>query len=108
MLLAVDCILYQVVPVASYASVRDAWNKLLRAGDGVRAWRVVAVSGVQRARRTAQLRSVVMINCGASERITQLFKLPPEVAVYVIDTRRPVLLENVHEGEQVRAARIPW
>ncbi|KAG0174425.1 hypothetical protein DFQ28_007696 [Apophysomyces sp. BC1034] len=40
-----------------------------------------------------QMRSVVMINCGATIDITQLF--PPTVTTYIIDNSRPFNLENL-------------
>lgn len=39
-----------------------------------------------------------MINCGGLGNITQCFTLSEEVKVYIIDSHRPLNLENMFEG----------
>jgi cell division control protein 45 len=39
-----------------------------------------------------------MINCGGLGNITECFTLTPEAKVYIIDSHRPLNLENMLEG----------
>ena len=39
-----------------------------------------------------------MINCGGLGNILDCFTLSPEAKVYIIDSHRPLNLENMHSG----------
>lgn len=51
------------------------------------------------------VRSVILLNIGATRNLTQLFEegpqLDPSIKVFVIDCRRPVHLANIHSGNNV-------
>jgi len=68
--------------------------------------------GIQReframAESAASIRSIVMLNCGATTDLALLFSgddgeaLPPDVSVYVLDVTRPAYHGNVRKVEQV-------
>jgi len=81
-MLRADHVAYSLVPVSGYSHA----STLLRAlGES-----------------NNDIRSVVLINCGAIVNLTNL--LPwhrPELTCYVIDSHRPVHLANVYERERV-------
>ncbi|KAI7902091.1 CDC45 family [Cokeromyces recurvatus] len=74
-LLKTDIIPHKIVPVSGHKDLEDANEKLISKDEN--------------------LRSIVMINCGGSELIANLFTAPPETKVYVIDSHRPLLLDNL-------------
>lgn len=54
------------------------------------------------------IRSVVMINCGAICNVVDLLsELSPEAYVYIVDSNRPVHLANVYPTRD-RCRRRPW
>ena len=46
------------------------------------------------------LRSVVLVGCGAMLNLSEAFPLPDEVTCYVLDSHRPVDISNVHSDAQ--------
>ncbi|CAO3644119.1 unnamed protein product [Mucor hiemalis] len=77
-LLKSDIIPHKIVPVSGYKDLITANEKLVTKDE--------------------DLRSIVMINCGGLGNITQCFTLSEEVKVYIIDSHRPLNLENMFEG----------
>jgi cell division control protein 45 len=79
-----DGITYQLVPCMAYSHMLKILSK-----QG----------------KTADVRAVVLLNLGASRNLTRLFDsgpaLDPTVKLYIIDSRRPVHLANVHAGDNV-------
>ncbi|KAI9257527.1 DNA replication pre-initiation complex subunit Cdc45 [Helicostylum pulchrum] len=75
-LLKSDIIPHKIVPVSGYKDLVTANEKLVR--------------------RDNDLRSIVMINCGGLGNITQCFNLTPLTKVYIIDSHRPLNLDNMH------------
>ncbi|KAI9469765.1 MAG: DNA replication pre-initiation complex subunit Cdc45 [Benjaminiella poitrasii] len=74
-LLKSDIIPHKIVPVSGHKDLEDANEKLVSKDEN--------------------LRSIVMINCGGSEMIASIFTAAPETKVYVIDSHRPLLLDNL-------------
>lgn len=81
-MLRADHVAYSLVPVSGYSHA----SALLRAlGES-----------------NNDIRSVVLINCGAIVNLTNLLPWDrPELTCYVIDSHRPVHLANVYERERV-------
>ncbi|KAI8378160.1 DNA replication pre-initiation complex subunit Cdc45 [Choanephora cucurbitarum] len=73
--LKTDIIQHKIVPVSGHQDLVDANTKLIE--------------------KDQDLRSIVMINCGAMESISNLFNAPEGTKIYVIDSHRPLLLENL-------------
>jgi cell division control protein 45 len=55
--------------------------------------------------KAQDVRAVILLNMGASRNLTKLFErepfLDPSLKMYVMDSRRPVHLANVHAGDNV-------
>jgi cell division control protein 45 len=73
-------------------------------------YKVVPISGLGDLRRlndefiqdSDELRSVVMLNCGAIVNLPEILELPEDVRVIVLDSHRPVHLSNVYTvAEQI-------
>ena len=91
-LFKIDFILYQIKPVASYEDLMQAKGSL-----------------------TADIRSIILLNCGANVDMIQFFELDPATtnkAIYIIDAHRPFHYQNIldqsghvfivgHEDEKV-------
>jgi cell division control protein 45 len=78
-----DFVSYALLPVRGYEDIvriRDA--------------RIATPSGA------SELRSIVMINCGAIVNIAQLLQLPRAVKCYVFDSHRPIHLANIYDANQ--------
>ncbi|TYZ65771.1 hypothetical protein PybrP1_009972 [[Pythium] brassicae (nom. inval.)] len=50
--------------------------------------------------RASELRSVVMINCGAIVNVLELLALPPNMRCYIFDSHRPIHLANIYDASQ--------
>ncbi|KAI7869615.1 DNA replication pre-initiation complex subunit Cdc45 [Mucor mucedo] len=75
-LLKSDIIPHKIVPVSGYKDLVAANEKLVRRDD--------------------DLRSIVMINCGGLGNILECFDLNALAKVYIIDSHRPLNLDNMH------------
>ncbi|KAJ2634932.1 DNA replication initiation factor cdc45 [Coemansia sp. RSA 1286] len=81
-LLKRDSIGHKIVPVSNYREIADQSVKLVDSGT--------------------QIRSVVLINCGASMDIHDLINLRDTLTVVVVDSHRPFNLYNVFWNEQIQ------
>ncbi|CAM9606757.1 unnamed protein product [Ectocarpus sp. 4 AP-2014] len=76
-MLRADAVSYKIKPVAGYGDISDANEELIKGNEDIR--------------------SVVMINCGAICNVVDLLsQLSPEAYVYIVDSNRPVHLANVY------------
>ncbi|CAM9144349.1 unnamed protein product [Choristocarpus tenellus] len=76
-MLRADAISYKIKPVSGYGDVASADEELIKGNE--------------------ELRSVVMINCGASLNVEKLLShLVEEAHVYIADSNRPVHLANIY------------
>lgn len=50
--------------------------------------------------KASELRSVVMINCGAIVNVMDLLALPPQMKCYIFDSHRPIHLANIYDPSQ--------
>ncbi|KAJ0392763.1 hypothetical protein P43SY_007474 [Pythium insidiosum] len=81
-----DFLSYTLLPVRGYEDILRIRDTRLRDAEGnVKA---------------SDLRSVVMINCGAIVNVTQLLLLPREVKCYIFDSHRPIHLANIYDANQ--------
>ena len=71
----------QIKPVAGYEDLVEANETLIRGN--------------------AQLRSVLMINCGAGIDLVRCLSLPDEAICYVVDSHRPYRLENAFDQNNI-------
>lgn len=55
--------------------------------------------------RCGQIKSVVMIDCGATVDLAELLSLSPELIVYLLDSHRPYSLFNIFGNSQVGQMR---
>ena len=80
-LLQADGVMYTLVPVTSLQDLNDAFQK-----------------------HNSQANSVVMVNCGAVTPLQELLNLSevPDLPIFVIDSHRPLDLDNVYGTEQVK------
>ncbi|KAI8646057.1 CDC45 family [Parasitella parasitica] len=76
-LLRSDIIPHKIVPVSGHKDLEEANEKLVSKDEN--------------------LRSIVMINCGGGIMIGNLFTAHAEAKVYIIDSHRPLLLDNLLE-----------
>ncbi|KAJ1919382.1 DNA replication initiation factor cdc45, partial [Tieghemiomyces parasiticus] len=100
-LLRNDSVTYNMVPVSGYAD-------LVRIN---RTWFRPDVPGAAPGAPPAplaslllpypDLRSVICLNCGATADLADLFQLPPDVTLYVMDSHRPFHLRNLYGNPQV-------
>ncbi|CAM9095461.1 unnamed protein product [Ectocarpus fasciculatus] len=76
-MLRADAVSYKIKPVAGYGDISAANEELIKGNEDIR--------------------SVVMINCGAICNVVDLLsQLSPEAYVYIVDSNRPVHLANVY------------
>ncbi|GLE06921.1 hypothetical protein PINS_up016663 [Pythium insidiosum] len=81
-----DFLSYTLLPVRGYEDILRIRDTRLRDADGnVKA---------------SDLRSIVMINCGAIVNITQLLMLPRDIKCYIFDSHRPIHLANIYDANQ--------
>ncbi|KAI9176166.1 DNA replication initiation factor cdc45 [Blastocladiella emersonii ATCC 22665] len=78
-----DWIAHKVVPVATYSELLDVGAELI-------------------ARAGSEVRSVILVNCGGIVAVADMFPdLRPDQRVYVVESRRPLNLDNVFGNELV-------
>ncbi|KAF9180149.1 hypothetical protein BGZ51_006577 [Haplosporangium sp. Z 767] len=77
-LLKSDCISYVVVPVASMDDIQSEFKNM-----------------------SPSIRSVLMLNCGGLFTLEDFIKLSPDVAIYLLDSLRPVNLRNAFWNNEV-------
>ncbi|CAN0419053.1 unnamed protein product, partial [Laminaria digitata] len=78
-MLRADAVSYKIKPVAGYGDIAAANEELIKV------------------RSLDDIRSLVMINCGAICDVVDLLShLSPEAYTYIIDSNRPVHLANVY------------
>lgn len=53
------------------------------------------------AEKTAHLRSVVLVGCGAVVDVAGYLRLPSRCSVYILDGQRPISLDNLFNNSQV-------
>ncbi|CAB1099702.1 unnamed protein product [Ectocarpus sp. CCAP 1310/34] len=76
-MLRADAVSYKIKPVAGYGDISAANEELIKGNEDIR--------------------SVVLINCGAICNVVDLLsQLSPEAYVYIVDSNRPVHLANVY------------
>ncbi|KAI8394143.1 CDC45 family [Radiomyces spectabilis] len=81
-LLKSDIIQHKIVPVAGYKDLMKANEELIK--------------------KDLDLRSVILINCGGLVDITQYIQVSEQVNIYIIDSHRPLNLDNaVHDNRNV-------
>ncbi|RLN98861.1 hypothetical protein BBJ28_00008028 [Nothophytophthora sp. Chile5] len=86
-LLRADFLSYSLLAVRGYEDVLRARETRIRGADG-------AVRG------SGELRSVVMLNCGAIVNVVELLALPPHMKCYIFDSHRPIHLANIYDAHQ--------
>jgi hypothetical protein len=50
----------------------------------------------------AQLRTVIMLNCGGSADLKEMLDMQPGMVIYVMDSHLPYYHGNVNDNEKVR------
>lgn len=50
--------------------------------------------------RPSDVKSIVMINCGAIVNVMQLLALPEDIKCYIFDSHRPIHLANIYDANQ--------
>ncbi|KAG6612927.1 cell division control protein 45 [Phytophthora cinnamomi] len=83
-LLRADLLSYSLLAVRGYEDVLQARETRVRGADGT-------------LRGGGELRSVVLLNCGAIVDVAKLLALPPHVKCYVLDSHRPIHLANIYD-----------
>ncbi|KAE9032788.1 hypothetical protein PR001_g10440 [Phytophthora rubi] len=86
-LLRADLLSYSLLAVRGYEDVLQARETRIRGADGA-------------LRGGGELRSVVLLNCGAIVDVAKLLALPPHVKCYVLDSHRPIHLANIYDEHQ--------
>ncbi|KAL4162808.1 hypothetical protein PRNP1_003340 [Phytophthora ramorum] len=86
-LLRADMLSYSLLAVRGYEDVLQARETRIRGADG-------------EVRGGGELRSVVLLNCGAIVDVAKLLALPPHVKCYVLDSHRPIHLANIYDEHQ--------
>ncbi|PVV04083.1 hypothetical protein BB560_001436 [Smittium megazygosporum] len=76
-----DFITYQMVPVSSYVDVTKCNKQLIEPSP--------------------DLRTVILINCGATVDLQEFIKLHDKLTVIVVDSHRPFNLYNIFWNEQI-------
>ncbi|KAI8057935.1 CDC45 family [Syncephalis plumigaleata] len=80
-LLTNDFISHKVVPVAGYTDLEEIGQELIQEHE--------------------ELKSIIMLNCGALVDLTEMFSLSEQHTIYVCDTHRPIHLRNLFGSAQV-------
>ncbi|KAG6969890.1 hypothetical protein JG687_00002942 [Phytophthora cactorum] len=86
-LLRADMLSYSLLAVRGYEDVLQARETRIRSADGT-------------LRGGGELRSVIMLNCGAIVDVAKLLALPTHVKCYVLDSHRPIHLANIYDEHQ--------
>ncbi|KAG7390279.1 DNA replication initiation factor cdc45 [Phytophthora pseudosyringae] len=86
-LLRADMLSYSLLAVRGYEDVLQARETRIRGADGT-------------LRGGGELRSVVLLNCGAIVDVAKLLALPTHVKCYVLDSHRPIHLANIYDEHQ--------
>ncbi|UIZ25526.1 hypothetical protein KXD40_006437 [Peronospora effusa] len=86
-LLRADMLSYSLLAVRGYEDVLQARETRIRSADGA-------------LRDNGELRSVIMLNCGAIVDVMKLLALPAHVKCYVLDSHRPIHLANIYDEHQ--------
>ncbi|KAF4034272.1 CDC45-like protein [Phytophthora infestans] len=86
-LLRADMLSYSLLAVRGYEDVLQARETRIRGDDGT-------------LRGGGELRSVIMLNCGAIVDVAKLLALPSYVKCYVLDSHRPIHLANIYDEHQ--------
>ncbi|KUF80487.1 Cell division control protein 45 [Phytophthora nicotianae] len=86
-LLRADMLSYSLLAVRGYEDVLQARETRIRGADGT-------------LRGGGELRSVIMLNCGAIVDVAKLLALPTHVKCYVLDSHRPIHLANIYDEHQ--------
>lgn len=85
-LLRADMLSYSLLAVRGYEDVLQARETRICSADGTK--------------RSGNLRSIIMLNCGAIVDVTKLLGIPPYVKCYVLDSHRPIHLANIYDDHQ--------
>ncbi|TDH70262.1 hypothetical protein CCR75_001639 [Bremia lactucae] len=86
-LLRADMLSYSLLAMRGYEDVLEARETRIRSADG-------------RVRGGMELRSVILLNCGAIVDVAKLLALPRHVKCYVFDSHRPIHLANLYDEHQ--------
>lgn len=74
---------FKIEPVASYGEISDIAKTLFEDGTG---------NGIS---------TVIFIDCGANIDLSSIFVIPASVQILIIDSHRPLALENIFSNSQV-------
>ncbi|CAI5710819.1 unnamed protein product [Peronospora destructor] len=83
-LLRADMLSYSLLAVRGYEDVLQARERRIRSAEGT-------------LRDNGELRSVILLNCGAIVDVAKLLALPTHVKCYVLDSHRPIHLANIYD-----------
>lgn len=80
-MLRADCIRYKIKPVSGYKDIKRLNDKMVKGND--------------------DLRSIVMLNCGAIVDVRTILSLGKRQSCYIVDSHRPLHLKNVYCDKQI-------
>ncbi|CAH0513534.1 unnamed protein product [Peronospora belbahrii] len=86
-LLRIDMLSYSLLAVRGYEDIVQARETRIRSVDGT-------IKG------NGELRSIILLNCGAIANVAKLLALPMHIKCYVLDSHRPVHLANIYDEHQ--------
>nr|CCA16133.1 cell division control protein 45 putative [Albugo laibachii Nc14]CCA25094.1 cell division control protein 45 putative [Albugo laibachii Nc14] len=84
-LLKADFLSFSLVAVHGYDDIQRIGTARFHDEDGM-------------AREDTDLRSIILINCGAIVDVSSLFQLPMVVKCYILDSHRPIHLSNIYNA----------
>jgi len=92
-----DGISYQLLPVCSFSQMQSTLQKHAMKDTAT------DTNEEEEEEETSNVRSIVLLNLGASRNLTRLFEqgLSNTVKIFCMDCRRPVHLANVHDADNV-------
>ncbi|DBA01874.1 TPA: hypothetical protein N0F65_006022 [Lagenidium giganteum] len=85
-LLKADFLSYTMLAVKGYEDLKRIRYERIRGPDG--------------SIHNDDLRSVILINCGAIVNVSELLALPPTARCYILDSHRPIHLANIYDANQ--------
>ena len=104
-MLRADCIRYKIKPVSGYKDIKRLNDKMVKGNDDVSPFDAKNAEAILiHYLCVAQLRSIVMLNCGAIVDVRTILSLGKRQSCYIVDSHRPLHLKNVYCDKQVQTS----
>ncbi len=96
-----DSIAHKIIPVAGYSDLSHVNQTMVENNDQVSLHSIPLSSLHGSQSNWLQLRSIVLLNCGALVNLSDFLTISDKMKVYVFDSHRPINLDNAFGSSQV-------